>query len=167
MSSYVSAVPEMMTSAAADLATIGSDLSAAHTAAAASSVAVIPAAADEVSAAISAVFGRYAPGYQTLAGRAAAFHDQFVHNLSAGAASYASTEATNDSSGSSYTKFSSCGPLYKLCRPPRRPSNKVWSSSTRSAVPGAESAVGRRNYGDLGTRSAVFGQSFQDSDKVC
>ena len=33
--SYVIAAPEMMTSAATDLATIGSDLSAAHTAAAA------------------------------------------------------------------------------------------------------------------------------------
>jgi PE family len=97
MSSYVSAAPEMMTSAAADLATIGSDLSAAHTAAAASSVAVMPAAADEVSAAIAAVFGSYAQGYQTLAGRVAAFHDQFVQTLSAGAASYASTEAANDS----------------------------------------------------------------------
>ncbi|HWS94792.1 MAG TPA: PE domain-containing protein, partial [Mycobacterium sp.] len=36
--SYVIAAPEMMTAAATDLATIGSDLSAAHTAAAASTV---------------------------------------------------------------------------------------------------------------------------------
>ncbi len=95
--SFVSATPEIMTSAATDLATIGSDLDAAHKAAAASSVVVMPAAADEVSAAISAVFGNYAQGFQSLAGRAAAFHDQFVRTLSAGAASYAGAEVASDS----------------------------------------------------------------------
>jgi hypothetical protein len=50
--SYVIEAPEMMTSAATDLATIGSNLSAAH-AAAAPTVAVAPAAADEVSAGIA------------------------------------------------------------------------------------------------------------------
>jgi hypothetical protein len=48
--SYVIAAPEIMTSAAADLAAIGSDLSAAHLAAAAPTVSLVPAAADEVSA---------------------------------------------------------------------------------------------------------------------
>jgi hypothetical protein len=95
--SFVSAAPEIMTSAAADLATIGSDLSDAHTAAATSTVAVTPAAADEVSAAIAAVFGRYAQGYQTLAGRAAVFHDLFGQTLGAGAASYAGAEAASGS----------------------------------------------------------------------
>jgi hypothetical protein len=93
--SFVSAAPELMTAAASDLATIGSDLKEAHTAAAASTVAVTPAAADEVSAAISGVFGRYAQGYQTLAGRAASFHDLFGQTMSAGAASYAGTEAAS------------------------------------------------------------------------
>jgi triacylglycerol lipase len=40
--SYVIAAPEMMTSAATDLATIGSDLSAAHMAAALPTTALIP-----------------------------------------------------------------------------------------------------------------------------
>jgi hypothetical protein len=40
--SYVIAAPEMMTSAATDLATIGSNLSAAHIAAAAPTLAVLP-----------------------------------------------------------------------------------------------------------------------------
>jgi hypothetical protein len=83
-----------MTSAAADLATIGSNVSAAHIAAAARTTAVIPAAADEVSASIAHLFSQHAANYQALAGQAAAFHDQFVHNLTAGAFSYASTEAT-------------------------------------------------------------------------
>ena len=54
--SYVIAAPEMMTSAATDLATIGSDLSAAHTAAAAQTTGVLAAAEDEVSTAIAALF---------------------------------------------------------------------------------------------------------------
>ena len=54
--SYVIAAPEIMTEAATDLATIGSTLSAAHLAAAAPTVAVLPAAADEVSAGIAHLF---------------------------------------------------------------------------------------------------------------
>jgi hypothetical protein len=92
--SYVIADPEMMTSAAADLATIGSDLSAAHLAAAAPTVSLIPAAADEVSAAVTHLFSQHAAGYQALAGQAATFNDQFVQHLTAGAFSYASIEAT-------------------------------------------------------------------------
>jgi hypothetical protein len=92
--SYVIAAPEMMTSAATDLATIGSTLSAAHMAVA-PTLAVIPAAADEVSASIADLFSRYAGGYQALTGQASVFHEQFVQNLTASAGSYASTEAAN------------------------------------------------------------------------
>jgi hypothetical protein len=53
---YVIAAPETMTSAATDFATIGSNLSAAHIAVAAPTVAVLPAAADEVSAGIAHLF---------------------------------------------------------------------------------------------------------------
>jgi hypothetical protein len=67
--SYVIAATEMMTAAATDLATIGSNLSAAHTAAAAPTVAVLPAAADEVSASIAHLFSAHAQNYQALAGR--------------------------------------------------------------------------------------------------
>ena len=93
--SYVMAASEMIASAATDLATIGSDLGAAHTAAAASTVAVPPAAADEVSANIAQLFSRQAQDYQALAGRVAAFHEQFVQNLTASAGSYAGAEAAN------------------------------------------------------------------------
>jgi hypothetical protein len=91
--SHVIATPEMMASAATDLATIGSDLNAAHTAAAASTVAVMPAAADEVSVGIAHLFSQHAGDYQALAARAAAFQEQFVQNLSANAGWYASVEA--------------------------------------------------------------------------
>jgi hypothetical protein len=91
--SYVIAAPEMIAAAATDVATIGSNVSAAHMVAAAPTVAVVPAAADEVSAGIARVFSQHAADYQALAGRAAAFNDQFVQRLTAGAFSYASIEA--------------------------------------------------------------------------
>jgi hypothetical protein len=93
--SYLIAAPEMMTSAAADLATIGSNVSAAHMVAAARTVAVVPAAADEVSASIAHMFSQHAASYQALAGQAAAFQEQLVQHLTAGVFSYAATEAVN------------------------------------------------------------------------
>ena len=91
--SYVIAVPELMTTAATDLATIGSNLDAAHMTAAAATLAVLPAAADEVSASIAQLLSQHAQDYQALAAQAAAFHEQFAQNLTACAGSYASTEA--------------------------------------------------------------------------
>jgi hypothetical protein len=91
------AAPDMMTSAAMDVATIGSNVSAAQMAAAAPTLAVLPAAADEVSASIAHLFSRHAANYQALAAQAAAFQEQFVQNLTASAGSYARTEAANTS----------------------------------------------------------------------
>jgi hypothetical protein len=84
-----------MTSAATDLASIGSTLSAAHTAAAAPTTGIVAAAEDEVSTAIAGLFSQHAQQYQALAGQAAAFHNQFTRNLLASANSYLSTEAAN------------------------------------------------------------------------
>jgi PE family len=93
--SSVTAAPELISTAATDLANIGSNLSAAHMAAAAPTTGVVPAAADEVSASIAHLFSAHAQDYQALAGRAAAFHHQFMQNLAASAGSYASAEAAN------------------------------------------------------------------------
>jgi hypothetical protein len=90
--SYVIAAPEIMTSAATDLATIGSNLSAAHMAAAARTLAVPPAAADEVSSGIAHLFSQHAAHYQAAAAQGAAFNEQFVQNLAASAASYTRSE---------------------------------------------------------------------------
>ena len=90
--------PELINMAATDLANIGSNLSAAHTAAAAPTTGVIPAAADEVSAGIAQMFSAHAQDYQVLARQAAAFHQQFTQNLTAGAGSYARAEAANAAS---------------------------------------------------------------------
>ena len=90
--SYVLAAPEMMTAAAADLGTIGSTLIEEHAAAAASTVALVPAAADEVSVGVAHLFSGYAADFHGLASRAAAFQQQFVQNLKTSALSYASVE---------------------------------------------------------------------------
>jgi len=93
--SLVTAAPELMTVAATDLANIGSTISAAHLVAATPTVAVVPAAADEVSSGIAHLFSQHAQDYQALAGQAAAFHEQFVQHLTSSAGSYASAEAAS------------------------------------------------------------------------
>jgi PE family len=93
--SYVLAAPELMTAAAGDLGNIGAALTEEHVAAAALTVGLVPAAGDEVSAGVAHLFSQYAEGFQGLAGRAAAFPEQFAHTLTAGAHSYASAEAVN------------------------------------------------------------------------
>jgi PE family len=93
--SYAIAAPDSLAAAAADLATIKSSLSAAHAAAAAPTVALVPAAADEVSASIAHLLSQDAKDYQAMARKVAAFHQQFIQHLNASARSYASTEAAN------------------------------------------------------------------------
>jgi PE family len=90
--SYVIAAPEMMTATATDLAGIGSELSEAHMAAAPPTVALVPAAADEVSAGVAHLFSQHAQDYHAVAAQAAAVQQQFVQNLKTSALSYASVE---------------------------------------------------------------------------
>ncbi|EFI29103.1 predicted protein [Mycobacterium tuberculosis 94_M4241A] len=87
--------PELVAAAAADLAGIGSAIGAANAAAGAPTMALLAAGADEVSAAVAAVFSSYAQQYQALSAAAVAFHDQFVRALAAGAGAYAGAEAAN------------------------------------------------------------------------
>src|ERR1700758_2275123 len=94
MSSLI-AVPELITTAATDLSNIGSTLSAATAPAAPPTTGVLAAAEDEVSAAIAAVFSAHGQGFQALGAQAAAFHDQFVQNLSGAGAAYTAAEAAN------------------------------------------------------------------------
>jgi hypothetical protein len=93
--SYVIAAPEGMLATAADLASIGSNLNAAHVVAAVPTAALVPAAADEVSAGVAHLFCRYAEGFHGLAGTASAFHEQFVGHLKASAGAYSSMEDAN------------------------------------------------------------------------
>ena len=92
--SFLTAVPEMMSAAVTDLAGIGSTLSEASSAASAATTGVMPPAMDEVSEAISCMFGAHGQAYQALSARAAQFHAQFVEALTAGANAYAGAEAS-------------------------------------------------------------------------
>ena len=64
--SFVIAAPEMVASAASDIAGIGSMISEANGAASTSTTAVIAAAGDEVSAAIASLFSSHASEFQAL-----------------------------------------------------------------------------------------------------
>ncbi|EFD76495.1 LOW QUALITY PROTEIN: predicted protein, partial [Mycobacterium tuberculosis T85] len=82
--SYVSVLPATLATAATEVARIGSALSLASAVAAAQTSAVQAAAADEVSAAIAALFSAHGRDFQALSARAAAFHHEFVQALAAG-----------------------------------------------------------------------------------
>ncbi|MBV8862359.1 MAG: PE family protein [Mycobacterium sp.] len=93
--SFVTAHPELLASAAGDLAGIGSAMDAANAAAAGPTAGVVPAAADEVSALTAAQFAAHASSYQTISAQAAAIHSLLVSTLATSATSYAATEAAN------------------------------------------------------------------------
>jgi hypothetical protein len=93
--SYVTSAPDVIAVAAADVTGIGSSLSQAHVAAAASTTGVIVAAQDEVSAAIASLFSNYGQQYQALSAQAAAFHAEFAQSLSGAGNAYAVAEAAN------------------------------------------------------------------------
>jgi len=93
--SFLTVAPEFVGQAAADLEGIGSELSTANAEAAAATTGVLAPGADEVSLAITAMFGTHAREYQALSAQAATFHSQFVSTLNAGADSYVSTEVAN------------------------------------------------------------------------
>ncbi len=92
--SFVVVAADVLDTAAADIAQIGSAVTAGNLAAAIPTTELAAAGADEVSAAIAALFGAHAQEYQAAAARAAMYSEQFVRTLSAASASYAATEAS-------------------------------------------------------------------------
>jgi PE family protein len=93
--SFVFATPELLTAAATDLAGIGSTIDAATAAAAGQTTRVVAAGADQVSAAVAALFSGHGQAYQAASAQVAAVHQGLVQNLSASAASYVGAEAQN------------------------------------------------------------------------
>ncbi|ORW92852.1 hypothetical protein AWB92_14405 [Mycobacterium sp. IEC1808] len=93
--SFVVAAPETVGAAAGDLAGIGSALREATAAAAGQTTAITTAAADDVSLAVSELFGAYGQQFQAMTAQAAAFHNEFVNLLNGGAAAYLGTELAN------------------------------------------------------------------------
>jgi hypothetical protein len=90
--SYLIATPEIVSTAATDLAGIASNLGAANSAATASTTEVLPAALDEVSAEIAALFDAHGQAFQAASAQAAAFHEQFVQLINAGMTAYTTAE---------------------------------------------------------------------------
>lgn len=123
--SFVVANTEFVSGAAGNLARLGSMISAANSAAAAQTTAVAAAGADEVSAAVAALFGAHGQTYQVLSAQAAAFHSQFVQALSGGAQAYAAAEATN------------FGPLMRW-----EPRSSIPNSTSFRSVPRATPSAG-------------------------
>ena len=93
--SFVIAAPGLLGGAATNLARIGSSIGAANASAAAHTTSVVAAAGDEVSVAISALFGTYGQEFQALSAQAGLFHEQFVQALNSGGSAYAGAEAAN------------------------------------------------------------------------
>jgi hypothetical protein len=93
MMSFLLTAPQELATAASDLAGLGSTISTANAAASAPTTQLLPAAADEVSTQIAALFSTHGQGFQRLSAQAAAFHGQFVQALTASANMYAAAEA--------------------------------------------------------------------------
>ena|SRR5947209_18771692 len=93
--SFVEIVPEILSTAAGNLQSIGSAVCSQNAAALAPTTALVPAAADEVSALTALQFTAHAHLYQTVSAQATAMHQMFVTMLAAAADAYASTEVAN------------------------------------------------------------------------
>jgi PE family len=93
--SFVTTQPEALSAAAGNLQGIGANVAAHNAATACPTTALVPAAADEVSALTAAQFSAHAQVYQAVSAQAAAIHEMFVSTLSTSAGSYAATEAAN------------------------------------------------------------------------
>ncbi|OBK46628.1 PE family protein [Mycobacterium sp. 1081908.1] len=93
--SFVIAAPDLVESAATDLAGIRSSLAEAAATAAAPTTGIATAAQDEVSVAIASMFGDFGQRFQAVSAQAQTFHQEFVALMKAGAGAYASAEAAN------------------------------------------------------------------------
>jgi hypothetical protein len=92
---YVISEPQMMAAIAADVEGIGSAISAANAAATGPTSDLLAPAADEVSEAITKLFGAYSREYQAVVKHAAAFHSAFTQALAAAGNTYAHAEGAN------------------------------------------------------------------------
>lgn len=71
--SFLTAVPELVSRAAQDLAGIGSALESATSSAAALTTSLLPAGLDEISSAVAALFSSHGEGYLDIAAKTSAF----------------------------------------------------------------------------------------------
>jgi PE-PPE domain/PE family len=85
-------IPEELASAAQEVGNVGATLKEANAVAALVTSGLLPAAADEVSAAITPLFNDYSTIYQAMAARGEVFHQRFAQLLAAAGAAFTGTE---------------------------------------------------------------------------
>ncbi len=93
--SFLTALPEALQAAAAQLQGLGTTFEAQSTAIAAPTTGLAPAAADEVSALQAGIFSTYGNLYQQISGQATAIQQQIAQNLGLSGSSYSTAESTN------------------------------------------------------------------------
>ena len=93
--SHVTTAPPAIAAAATQLEGVGTSFATESSAAAGSTTAISPAAADEVSILQSGAFSTYGQLYQTVSAQAQAIHQQFVNLLQSSSGSYQETEGAN------------------------------------------------------------------------
>lgn len=93
--SFVVAVNDVLVQAAGEVASIGQTLGVARWAVAGTTTGIVPAAGDEVSTSIAALFSDYGRELQRIGGQVAVFEEQFVGLLAAAATAYGGAEAVN------------------------------------------------------------------------
>jgi PE family/PPE-SVP subfamily C-terminal region len=93
--SFVTTAPAALAAAATQLEGVGTSFATESSAAAGSTTAIAPAAADEVSILQSGAFSTYGQLYQTVSAQAQAIHQQFVNLLQQSSGSYQETEGAN------------------------------------------------------------------------
>jgi hypothetical protein len=153
----VIAAPEMIASAASDVANIGSTLNAANAAAVAPTTGILTAAEDEVSAAIAALVSGHGQAYQALAAQAAAFHEQFVQALTAGAGSYVGAEAANvaafTANPAAAAAAAQLAPLQSLHALASQLAGALGLSPVTMPIPGENLMRQTNNFGSFSTTS--------------
>ncbi|MGV7254689.1 PE family protein [Mycobacterium persicum] len=132
--------PELVTTAAQDLAAIHSTLGEASVTAAGPTTALAAAAEDEVSAGIAALFGAFGREYQLVSSQAQAFHERFVNVLNASAGAYRSAEAANVGSFTAAAASAGTDPFQSLIANTtanlQRITN-IWTNKTAPSLLGA------------------------------
>ncbi len=146
--SFVLVSPETVAAVATDLKRIGASLAHENASAAASTTAVVSAAADEVSTAVAALFSQHAQGYQAAAAQVAAFHSRFVQALTAGAGAYAFAEAANASPLQSAMGAVSASAQTLLSRP-------LIGNGANATTPGGNGGDGGWLFGSGGNGTAA------------
>lgn len=150
--SFVVTVPEAVAAAAGDLAAIGSTLREATAAAAGPTTGLAAAAADDVSIAVSQLFGRYGQEFQTVSNQLAAFHTEFVRTLNQARRRISTPKALTAGSCSVRSRRDSAP--FPRPRPPLRAAHTANSLPTRPPTWNPSTAHGRPTRSHSSARSS-------------